>query len=150
MIYTSPDKLLRIFGPESPFGRCCLYLSRLDTEPLAAGEKELPGGIRVIQKPGDPLKREGRCEAHRKYIDIQLVTKGEELVKAAPLDACAVLEEYDPAGDIEWLAAREEYTLLLKPGRLLVLFPWDAHMPSLMPDPEHTRTDKIIFKVPLF
>ncbi len=149
MIYTSPEKLLRVFGAESPFGQCCLFAG-LSASPLAAGEYELPGGIRAIQKPGDPLKREGRYEAHRKYIDIQLVLRGTELVKTAPLSACSTLEEYDPEADIEWLSSREEYTLLLAPGRLLVLFPWDAHMPSLMPDPEHTRTDKLIFKVPVF
>ena len=148
MIYTSPEELLRIFGAEHPLGVCCRRLA--DPAGLPEGETLLPGGIRAISKPEDPLKTEGRYEAHRKYTDVQLVLRGTELVKTAPMSACSVLEAYDPEADIEWLSSREEYPLLLAPGRLLVLFPSDAHMPSLIPAGGCRRVHKVIFKVPVF
>lgn len=70
-----------------------------------------------------------RWEAHRQHIDVQAVLRGEELVGVAPLESL-VAEPYDEANDILFAAGQGDL-VKLTPGRFLVLFPHDGHMPGL-------------------
>ncbi|MCK7529168.1 MAG: YhcH/YjgK/YiaL family protein [Ignavibacteriales bacterium] len=49
-------------------------------------------------KPNQNL--EGKLEAHRKYIDVQYVIRGEELMGYAPLGGQKILEPYKEENDI--------------------------------------------------
>jgi YhcH/YjgK/YiaL family protein len=87
---------------------------------------------------------DSRWEAHRKHIDIQLVLSGEELVGVAPLDNL-IAEPYNDANDILFASGQGDL-LKLTPGRFLVLFPHDAHMPGLqVGEPAPVR--KLVVKV---
>lgn len=92
-------------------------------------------------------EEDARYEAHRKYIDIQYVIKGQEVIGLAPLaDKMGTLEEYDPARDIEFLTVRNGMNLKANPGRFFIFFPEDAHCPG-MKDGENSTVRKIVVKV---
>jgi beta-galactosidase beta subunit len=74
---------------------------------------------------------EGNLEAHRKYIDIQFLLSGVELLGYAPLKGLAIAEEYNPQKDIAFFHTPEEITTVkLEPGLFCILFPHDAHIPG--------------------
>lgn len=74
---------------------------------------------------------QGRLEAHRKYIDIQFVAKGEELLGFCVLDNLEIEEAYDEAKDCAFYKAPKSIgTVHLQAGMFCVLFPEDAHMPG--------------------
>jgi len=74
---------------------------------------------------------EGKLEAHRKYIDIQFLLAGEELIAYAPLKDLTVAEEYNPEKDIAFFQAPAKITTIkLEPGLFCVFFPDDAHLPG--------------------
>ena len=76
-----------------------------------------------------------RYEAHRKYVDIQYVAGGKELIGLAPIAAKdSVLQAYDEAKDIEYMSVKEGRELPADPGRFFVFFPEDIHRPSLKID----------------
>jgi YhcH/YjgK/YiaL family protein len=73
-----------------------------------------------------------RFEAHQKYIDIQYVVSGSEIIGIAPLTSKdSVLQKYDPAKDIEFLSVKKGLMVKATPARFFVFFPEDAHMPGL-------------------
>lgn len=74
-----------------------------------------------------------KYEAHRKYIDIQFLLSGNELMGWAPLDAVTVNEPYDDERDILFGAAADNDTAFtfFGPGQAIILFPSDAHAPGL-------------------
>jgi YhcH/YjgK/YiaL family protein len=85
---------------------------------------------------------EGRqYEAHRRYIDVQYILEGEEVILAADLTNMASRSEYDEGKDIQWYMpklgadagadAGMASTIHLKAGQFAVFFPQDAHMPKL-------------------
>lgn len=90
---------------------------------------------------------QGRFESHRKYIDIQALLAGEELLAYAPTKGLEVVEPYDESKDIMFyrvgaLTAR----LRLEPGLFCLLYPHDAHLPSCQlacPAEVH----KVVFKI---
>jgi YhcH/YjgK/YiaL family protein len=75
---------------------------------------------------------QARFEAHRRYIDIQTIWSGEELIYVSGLKGLKSLAPYDSEKDIEFFSFLGSAALLMKPGIAAVLFPSDAHAPSIL------------------
>lgn len=92
-------------------------------------------------------EEDAKYEAHRKYIDVQYVIKGQELIGLAPINnRLETLEDYDPGRDIEFLTVKGGINLKADPGRFFLFFPEDAHCPG-MKDGENSTVKKIVVKV---
>lgn len=86
-------------------------------------------------------------EAHRKYIDIQYVAGGRELIGITPLaEKKETLEAYDDSRDIEFFTVNRGENHRALPDRFFILFPDDAHRPGLK-DGENSPVRKIVVKV---
>lgn len=68
-------------------------------------------------------------EVHKKYIDIQLILEGEEVIGVADIDCEKTLVDAKPEKDVWHYTCRTE-PLTLKPGFFMVLYPNDIHMPG--------------------
>ena len=77
-------------------------------------------------------KDDAKYEAHKNYIDIQYMIKGQETIGVTDIENCIVSVEYDKEKDIEFLDcnAEEEY-VRLEEGQFIILYPQDAHKPSI-------------------
>lgn len=92
-------------------------------------------------------EQDARFEAHQKYIDIQYVVSGKELIGIAPMSQKKeVLEPYDSTKDIEFLTVTGGENRLALPDRFFIFFPGDAHRPGLK-DMENSPVRKIVVKV---
>ncbi len=69
------------------------------------------------------------AEAHRKYLDIQYIVKGQEVVGYAPLEDCQIVGEFNEEKDIGKYTGNFEY-ITIGEGMCYVAFPEDAHMPG--------------------
>lgn len=94
-------------------------------------------------KPVDQAK----FESHRKYIDIQVLLAGQELLGYVPTAGLEVTVPYDDAKDILFYrAGTMTAQVRLEPGAFCILFPQDAHLPSCQitcPAEVH----KVVFKI---
>lgn len=87
------------------------------------------------------------AEAHKKYIDIQLIVSGEEVIGYAPIDSEKELVEEKLEKDC-YLYSCNTTKLVLKSGDYMVLYPNDLHEPGLANcTPSICR--KVVFKVKL-
>jgi YhcH/YjgK/YiaL family protein len=68
-------------------------------------------------------------EAHRRYIDIQMVLAGHDLVGWKPCAGLSVAVAYDQEKDIEFYQAVPDFWHPLMAGMFAVYFPADAHAP---------------------
>jgi YhcH/YjgK/YiaL family protein len=88
-----------------------------------------------------------KFEAHRKYIDIQYVISGKEIMNVAPLKtAKEVLVPYDAEKDIEFLTVSKIADFKASPSCFFVFFPDDAHRPGLK-DGVNSPVRKIVIKL---
>ncbi|MBQ8051830.1 MAG: YhcH/YjgK/YiaL family protein [Bacteroidaceae bacterium] len=126
------------------------YLSTADLDHLPLGRNEIGEGAYCNVQEYD-TRLEGKYEVHRRYLDIQLLTRGQELVWVAPLAACHDAEgEFDTAADCQlFLRATDARALEVSPRRWLVLFPTDAHMPCMALGAAPQPVRKVVVKVPL-
>ncbi|MEN6296343.1 MAG: YhcH/YjgK/YiaL family protein [Rectinema sp.] len=89
-----------------------------------------------------------RFESHRKYIDIQMLISGEEIIEALSLDSLKVVEPYK--SDIEFFALPEDkkaHALSMSPGQIAIFFPEDAHRPCMKVGDSAESVKKIVVKV---
>jgi len=111
------------------------FLRRPGSASLPDGKYEIDGAhvFAIVQRYDTAAAPEPRFEAHRKYIDMQFVAAGTEIIGWAPLAGMTVSEAYDGETDVcfgavppgAWTPAR------LEAGQLAVFFPEDAHAPRL-------------------
>ena len=84
-------------------------------------------------------------EVHRKYIDVQYVFEGEEMLGFATRKAQAIFKEYDAEEDFELYDAELDYVKFEK-GMFAIFFPDDLHAPSVHLD-KATSASKVVVKI---
>jgi YhcH/YjgK/YiaL family protein len=122
--------------PASPeMGKALDFLRRPNAASLPDGKYEIDGErvFAMVQRYETVTAAPPKFEAHRKYIDVQFMASGTEVIGCAPLEKLEISEVYDSARDVCFGAvpAGEWIPLRLAPGQLAVLWPEDAHAPRL-------------------
>ncbi len=103
----------------------------------------------LVQEYSSKLKSECKFEAHRKYIDIQYVIKGEEQMGVENIGKFNDLTPYDTEKDIVFLTPNDEANpsfVNVKEGEFMIFMPEDAHMPSVAIE-NPTVVKKVVVKV---
>jgi YhcH/YjgK/YiaL family protein len=71
-------------------------------------------------------------ESHRKYIDVQFILEGEEIIEVDNIKNLNVNFEYDENMDlIKYDDSNFSSSIKLKKGDIAIFFPDDAHMPCI-------------------
>ncbi len=94
-------------------------------------------------------RTDAKLETHRKYVDIQVLLSGTEVIEIFPKKELTVSEPYNPERDVEFYGkpVEKHAKVILKPGQFLVFFPDDAHMPCLMEGDSPEPVKKVVFKI---
>lgn len=85
-------------------------------------------------------------EAHRKYIDVQYMITGEEIIDYEPLESQIINKEYDADADYILYKPENSIKVTLKTGMVAIFLPNDLHMPGYAFN-QPTMINKIVFKV---
>ena len=91
------------------------------TYPLSDGNRFF---VNVVQTKAPDV-----AEAHRKYMDIQYIVKGKEVMGWADLADCKEEVAFNEEKDIGKYSGPFEY-ITINEGMCYVAFPEDAHMPG--------------------
>jgi biofilm protein TabA len=109
------------------------YLSATDFNSLENGKHAIDGDrlFAMVQRYAPRSPAEARWEAHRNYIDVQYIARGEECMGYAPLKKdLPIEEEYDAARDVVFYKT-SGVLLPLSAGSFAVFTPLDIHAPGL-------------------
>lgn len=132
------------------FKKALEFLRRGDIKDLPDGKYEIDGELvyAIVQRYDTIAPAEPKFEAHRKYIDVQFLAAGAEIIGWAPLEKMKIEEVYDAEKDACFgtVPAGAWTPLRLGAGRLAVLYPEDAHAPRLAAGPKG-GVIKIVVKV---
>ena len=92
-----------------------------------------------------------KLEAHKKYIDIQLLFSGVEELDYTSLDGLTVSEPYDETRDIMFFASTDRVLnkVVLEPGKFVLLYPHEAHQPQMAYKNVPSGVKKVVVKIPL-
>lgn len=98
-----------------------------------------------ISKP----EHEGKFEAHKRYIDIQYIVKGEEKIGVSDILNFEEATVYESEKDIIFLTPKIDSKvefIELKEKEFMILTPQDAHMPMITID-QPCYVKKVVVKV---
>ena len=127
------------------------YLADTDFSTVKNAKYEISGNevFAIVQDYLSKPITEGQFEAHKKYIDIQYIEKGEEQIGVARIENFSELTPYDEHKDIVFLENNPNYMpefVIIKEKEFLVLYPNDAHKPSIATElPSYVK--KIVVKI---
>lgn len=110
------------------------FLSETDFSKMELGRYELSGDdiFYMVQRyETDPDKT--ISEAHKKYIDIQFMVDGEEIIGVAPISCEKTETEAKPENDVWFYECKTEPLTLIK-NSFMVLYPNDLHCPGVAVD----------------
>ena len=126
------DRVLELLTPE--------FLSALGTERI-----ELDGEALFVTRfdVASSADESRLFEYHRRYLDVFVTVRGRERVDIADPGA---LELREQRGDYWGAKGKAEQSVILSPGRFLVLFPGDAHRPGMAVE-DSESISRVVFKV---
>lgn len=128
------------------FSRAFDTIKSIDVTKFVVGRQSLIGDelFVIMQQYETKPQEQGVWESHRKYIDIQYILEGEELINTASISDMT-LGEYTEEKDFQQAEGVGAPTIL-REGEFAVFFPQDMHMPCLTIEKANT-VKKIVCKV---
>lgn len=121
------------------------FLAETDFSVIPVGKYQLDGDNIYYMVQEYETSPERKIEAHLKYIDIQAVLEGEEIIGVAPISVEKTLKQECPEKDCYYYDC-ETQNIVIKPGNYLVLYPNDIHKPGVSVD-EPKKCRKVVIKV---
>lgn len=87
-------------------------------------------------------------EAHKNYIDIQIIIDGEEIIGYESADKLSLTREYDESGDYMLYALNDKYdSIRVGSGEFAIIFPEEPHAPGIAADAKPSKVRKAVVKV---
>lgn len=121
------------------------YLKTHDLLKMECGSYDLDEKNLFFNLQEGETKPTQKLEAHKKYIDIQIVIRGEEYMGYTNIKDTTVTEEYNEEKDVVFLNGEVDKVKATN-KHFVVFYPQDAHMPSLsVKEPQIVK--KAIFKI---
>ena len=121
------------------------FLKNNNLSEIQCGRHELRGSEVFFNLQEYETKPTQKLEAHKKYIDIQVVASGEEFMGYTNIKNTTITEEYNEEKDVMFLNGGVD-KLKADNKTFLIFFPEDAHMPALSVN-ENKKVKKAIFKI---
>lgn len=133
------------------FARLCATLKTLDLHSLPLGWQDLEEGIRMNVMTFETSAAEGKqAEMHRKFIDIQLLIEGEEMIEyGLSQPNLALYDDYREEDDYQLTPSIENKNeVILKPNMFAIFLPYEPHKPGNAVA-ESRQIKKLVVKVPV-
>ncbi|MBK9161046.1 MAG: YhcH/YjgK/YiaL family protein [Nitrosomonadales bacterium] len=122
------------------------YIRDTDFFALAPGRYPIVGDdlFAIVEQVPAKAREMAKLEAHRRYIDIQLVLEGDETMGWKPLADCLnPVSEHSMEKDIRFFHDAPASWVPVPPDHFCIFFPEDAHAPLV----GGGTIRKVIFKV---
>ena len=149
MVYDRINRL-KLYNTLSPLiSDLDLFISRNDLTALDNGEHTISGEdlfVRVMEYEtvaGDASV----YECHRDYMDLHLILEGREEIACLVNDDLSVCREYSKEDDTVLFEGKAGKKQHLDTGDFLLLFPHEAHAPSLSISSVPEKVRKAVFKL---
>ncbi|MDR2427359.1 MAG: YhcH/YjgK/YiaL family protein [Endomicrobium sp.] len=95
------------------------------------GRYEINKNIYAVIETSIPKSlKQQKLEAHRKYIDVQYIVDGYDVIGyRSLLDCYQIYKDYDETKDIEFFNDKPDFNIVINEGHFSIFFPSDAHAP---------------------
>ena len=131
------------------FERAFEFLKSNDLTKLSVGKYEILGEeiFALVQEYTTENEEKKNWESHEKYIDIQLMVEGQEIMGYTPVEGLEIKEDLRPEQDmIFYKETLKGSNIKFTNGDYAIFFPEDAHRPGCALG-DCSKVKKIVVKV---
>lgn len=135
MIYDNLNNIELYKGLSNNIYEGLVFLKQAKPD-LAKGVYQINPRVKtIVSEYETKLVNEYSYEAHKKFIDIQYVLRGEERVCCLPVGRLKETKPYDAEVEAAFYKAEEKpQEMIIGNGYFAIFFPQDGHMPQLCVD----------------
>jgi YhcH/YjgK/YiaL family protein len=132
MIIDKTDNISKYTSLGEKFQKAFTFIIDPELLFLEPGRYEIDGEVvyALISEYIPKDLSEGKFESHKKYIDLQFVAKGEELIGYAPYEGQKILSGYNDVKDISFFEGDKSF-IKIGHGMFALFFPDELHMPGI-------------------
>ncbi len=127
------------------------FALKLQNEDVENGRHDLTEEVFANVMTYETKYRAEACfEAHKKYIDVQIMLEGSEIISTQPVETMHEYKCIEPFGngDTELYEVNSKCVdNVLNKGDFIILYPEDAHMPCICISEKQT-VKKAVIKIP--
>jgi YhcH/YjgK/YiaL family protein len=148
MVIDTLNNAALYYGLGPRFIKAFEYLQQTDFSKLEKGKYEIDGTtIFAIVNEYDTIATTGeQMESHKKYIDVQYIVSGEELIGHDFLQGQTPSQAYEEATDFMLFGETPAFFSRLQQGMFAIFFPTDLHMPNIKVDAP-VLVKKVVIKI---
>lgn len=131
------------------FAKAFEFLKNNNLKELSIGKHEIEGEkiFALVQEYTTQNEEEKKCESHEKYIDIQLIVEGQEVMGYVPVSCLNVEEDLRPEQDMIFYKETSKVSnIKFSNDDYAIFFPEDGHRPGCALG-ECSKVRKIVVKV---
>lgn len=149
MIYGELKELKFYKGISENLDKAIEYIEKGEYKNGVEGKNEIDGDKVFFNFQNADIRKEEEAffEGHKKYIDIQLVIEGEELIGYTSRSNVVRTSSWDAEKDFEVYEGSIEHRFVLNEDTFIILFPEEPHMPLLESEKGFKKVKKAVFKV---
>lgn len=125
------------------------FLEKTNLKNLKPGRIDIDGNkLFVLVNEYTTKKNElNVLEAHKKYLDLQYIISGVEVIEYELYDNHSVNREYSEEDDYSLFNPNEPIKLRLSEGNFVIFFPEDLHLPTVAFNDKPSDIKKIVIKI---
>ena len=126
------------------------YLLQLKEDDFTIGRHDVDGFFFYnVQEYETDSNTDKPYESHRKYIDIQLLLSGEEIMQVTDISRLSIILPYDKDKDYVLYSPSDNASgVVLRQGSVMILYPKDGHRTICFGD-KTCKVKKVVGKVPV-
>lgn len=150
MIFDNLKNSSNYFGMHENFKKAFEFLKKATDENLPIGKYELDGEnlFASVQEYKTKLPDESKFEGHEKYIDIQYIISGAELIEVVDIGKAVSEVSYDSDKDVEFYKDCEKAGKgIIEAGEYGIFMPYDIHKPGMCINKNPEAVKKVVVKV---
>ena len=124
------------------------YIEKVVRDGEEVGKYEIDGRtVHAMVQEYEGKEDHPKYEGHRRYIDIQFILSGKEIMDYANIAECDVMTEYNADKDVEFFTCDGIKTRIeAQSGDFAIFYPEDIHKPGIKYE-DGTMIKKIVVKV---
>lgn len=137
-----------IFKNQERWEKVFNFLKSNDLSNMEIGRYEIQGdsAFALISEYISKNREDAKYESHQKYIDIQYLIDGEELIGVTPIEGLNAIDPYNPEKDFIFYDFDGGEFHKANPASFFVFFPNDAHRPGVKVD-DNIEVKKLVVKI---
>lgn len=152
MIFDTLQNCEKYYGVHNAFAQAFAFIKKAVEENYAVGKYEIDGRkIHVsVQEYNSKAEADAKYEGHRKYIDIQYIAFGAEIMQVVDVQKATLKTDYNEEKDVEFYHDTDKAgKILVEAGEYGIFFPNDIHKPGLSVNGNSAPVKKILVKIAL-